>query len=102
VALRALVTSAYVDVERINVRLQRDGKEGVRLGGGGALFDDAVNREDYIAAIASEINTRMWFGGALLAGDSPVSRRRSVPTPLCALKSRMHWPFAVRGCGIST
>lgn len=61
-AFCALVTSAYVDVEPINVRLQRDWKERERWKGGGAegaLFDDAVNRVDYIAAIASEINIRM-------------------------------------------
>jgi hypothetical protein len=77
VALCALVTAAYVDVEPINVKLQRDWVERERGWGGGALFFDAINREDYIAAIAREINIRMWLWWSATDRRNPISSEKN-------------------------
>jgi hypothetical protein len=48
------------------------GKEGAE----GDLFDDAVNREDYIAAITSEINIRMWLWWSVTDRRNPSSSEK--------------------------
>ena len=77
-------------------------------GKGGALYDDAVSSEDYIGAIASEINIRMWLWWNLTDRRDPSSSEKThLNATSCtkiphALARDRTWSFAVRGFRIST